>query len=104
MTPVYFIMMASDYWQKILSRRPQTPFEFMSVIYDLKPDIDELDVVRWQRSTRDWTTNVFEFIWFELQIRKGHYELISHTRALWPNIKSLIDEENISSLFERLHT
>jgi hypothetical protein len=102
MTPVYFVMMASDYWQKILSRRPQTPFEFMSVIYDLKPDIDELDVVRWQRSTRDWTTDVFEFIWFQLKICKGETKWTPHTEALWPKIKSVLDAEHLDTLLKQM--
>lgn len=102
MTLVYFVMMASDYWQEILSRRPQTPFEFMSVIYDLKPDIDELDVVRWQRSTRDWTTDVFEFIWFQLKIRKGETKWTTHTEALWPKIKSVLDAEHLDTLLKQM--
>jgi hypothetical protein len=94
--------MAANYWQEILSRRPQTPFEFMAVIYDLKPDINELDIVRWQRSTRDWTTDVFEFIWFQLKIRKGETKWSKHTEALWPRIKNILDAEHLNELLNQI--
>ena len=94
--------MASRYWEQILDRNPTTGQQFMSVILELKPDIDEHDVVRWQRASRDWTTDVFEFIWFHLKIRQGETKWLPHTEALWPNIKSVLDAEKMEQLLSRL--
>jgi len=90
--------MATEYWRRILDRNPQTGSEFMAVIYELKPDIDEHEVVRWQRASRDWTTSVFEFIWFQLKIRQGETKWVAQTEALWPEIKTTIQAENLEQL------
>ena len=80
----------SQYWQEILSDKPQTADEFMAAVLRVKPDLDEFDIVCWQRSTRDWTTDVFEFIWFKLKIMKGQTQWIQKTEAMWPNIERIL--------------
>lgn len=91
-----------NYWKHILERCPETPEQFMAAIYEIKPGIDENDVLRWQRASRDWTTNVFDFVWFNIKLRQGELQWRTHIQALWPNIKSILDAEHLEQLFNQL--
>ena len=44
-----------------------TPVEFMRILFECKPDIDEHMIISWQRASRDWTTDIFDFVWVVLQ-------------------------------------
>lgn len=94
--------MATEYWQLILARNPQTPEAFMAVIYDLKPDISEHDVARWQRASRDWTTDVFEFMWFHLKIRQGDAKWQPHVQQLWPSVQTSMAAGNLDTLLSHM--
>ena len=92
-----------EYWQHILDRRPETPEQFMAAIYEYKPDLCERDVLRWQRACRDWTTHVFEFVWFNLKVRNGDARWQPHIQALWPHIQATLDAEQLEQLFKKIH-
>jgi hypothetical protein len=89
-------------WRQILSLRPNTAEEFMNAVLLENPNITELEVVQWQRSSRDWTTDVFELIWFLIKLRKGEERWRPAVDILWPKVKTIIDAECLDQLIENM--
>ena len=89
-------------WKQILSLRPNTAEEFINAVLSVNPNITELDVVQWQRSTRDWTTDIFELIWFLLKLKDGEEKWRPAVEMLWPKVKTIIDAECLDQLIENM--
>jgi len=89
-------------WTHIKKRNPSSPTEFMQVLFECNPDVDEFMIVRWQRASRDWTTNIFEFIWCALQVQKGNHKWERHVTETWPAVKATIDAHCLDELLQAM--
>ena len=95
-------MSLTQCWTHIKKRNPMTPVEFMRILFECKPDIDEHMIISWQRASRDWTTDIFEFVWFVLKIHQGRLEWLPHVQKTWPSIKSMIDTHCLDDLMSNM--
>lgn len=91
-------MSLQEIWEVIKQKNPRTLACFMRIILECKPDITEHEIVSWQRASHDWTTSIFDFVWFAFQVHKGHSEWIFRVEQMWPAIKSIIDEHSLEDL------
>lgn len=91
-------MSLRETWTVIKQKKPHTPASFMQLVLECKPDITEHEIISWQRASRDWTTGLFDFVWFAFQVYKGHSEWIFRVEQMWPAIKSIIDEHSLEDL------
>jgi len=82
-------------WTRIKQKSPATPTDFMCIVLECKPNITEHEIISWQRASHDWTTGIFDFVWFSFQVHKGHSEWIERVEQMWPAIKSIIDEHSL---------
>ena len=85
-------------WTRIKQKNPASASDFMCIVLECKPDISEHEIVAWQRASCDWTTGIFDFVWFAFQVHKGHSELLFRVEQMWPAIKSIIDEHCLEEL------
>jgi len=95
-------MSLAECWNHIKKRNPVSPDEFMRVLFESKPDLDEHMIIRWQRASRDWTTEIFDFIWVVLQTHHGNSEWTQQVESIWPRIKATIDEHCLDDLMANM--
>ena len=89
-------------WELLKQQNPSSPEDFMKCVRLCKPNLTEHDIVAWQRSTVDWTTNIFDFVWFYLKVEQGEKKWIPHIQNTWPKVKMILDEHSLESLFEKM--
>jgi|TARA_B110001450_G_C17662290_1_gene497816 hypothetical protein len=82
-------------WTRIKQQHPATPSDFMRLVLEYKHDITEHEIIAWQRASHDWTTGIFDFLWFAFQVHQGHSEWLPHVQKMWPRVKSIINEHSL---------
>lgn len=85
-------------WTYIKQKKPLSPSDFMCIVLECKPDITEHEIVAWQRASCDWTTGIFDFVWFALKVHQGHSKWLPHVQKMWPRVKTVIDEHCLEEL------
>jgi len=85
-------------WTQIKRKNPSSTAEMMRIIFECNPDITEHEIISWQRTSHDWTTGIFDFVWFAFQVHHGHLEWLSHVQKMWPVVKTMVDEHCLEEL------
>ena len=74
-------------WTCIKRQNPATPSDFMRIVNQCNPNITEHEIIAWQRASHDWTTGIFDLVWFAFQVHQGHSEWLPHVQKMWPVVK-----------------
>lgn len=88
-------------WSILRKNSPKTPDEFMCMVYTIVPGITERDVMAWQRSmtVQHWERDLCDFIWQCMQYQKDPQKWKASIQQHWPNIRQLIDSQNLEDAF-----
>lgn len=74
----------------------------MQILFECNPDVDEFMIVSWQRASRDWTTSIFDFIWYAFQVQKGNRKWETRVLELWPVVKATIEAHCLEELMQAM--
>ena len=94
-------MSATTCWNKLKKSPPKNPQEFMTCVHSIIPNINEHNIAAWQRTceVNNCELQIFDFLWFYVQLEQGHLEYYDLVQKAWPNIKKIIEEKSLEELF-----
>ena len=89
-------------WEELKRQNPATPREFMQCVRKHYPELSEKVIISWQRASRDWTTAIFDFLWFYMQIEQGETKWIPFIQRTWPKIQAILETHTLDDLFKKM--
>ena len=92
-------------WTFVKRDDPKTPGDFMLLVRRLIPAISDADVMAWQRSmtVRQWERDICDFVWLCMQAELDPGKWQTSVEQYWPNIRSIIEQQNIEEAFENMN-